>query len=725
MSLFMLVALISVSFFNVILGLFVYLKNRKKTINIIFFFISICISVWALTILISWSDWGAKHIDFWSNAAFWGPSFLPSFLLLFSLAFSEDEIKIKKLKKVVFLIFLLSFALLALALAQKINVKTINPWTIERGFGIKVFNIYFISFILLPFYFLFRTYKKSSGSVREQIYTIYIGFIAAIIVGCFFNLFLPLVLNNAKLTYLGPSAGGTMFVIVLAYAITKHRLLDINVIMRQYLVYAISIIAVTIPILISKYLIILYFPRSELILNYAILIFAIYIFPEVKNSLYSFANKYFFTSLYDTKEVIDDISLKLSATLRAKKVYYLIFEIFQKYIHAGRFGILIYNNKKQKYCYEYNYNFRFFNDFLKSLNREILQLILEKRAPFLLNDLKDQPEKYQNLIKVMAACEVQLIIPLQVKGKLLGIIALGEKEAKEAYNEKEMQIMEIISTQAAITIENTMRYEEAKLFRKKLEHEVRMATQNLVCANEKLKKLDTAKSEFISIASHQLRTPLTVIKGYMSMLLEGSFGKLCKRKLDPLEKCYESNERLINLVENLLNISRIESGRIQMSFTPVEIADIAEMIIDELHPHARRKNIKLSLKKPKQPLEKIMVDREKLRQALMNLVDNAIKYTRNGEVRIELKDIGDKIQICVIDTGTGIAPDLMPLLFKKFSHGFGPRTKYHTEGTGLGLFVTKQMVDMHKGKIWVESRTEGKDRGSRFCIQIPLIQHSI
>jgi signal transduction histidine kinase len=229
--------------------------------------------------------------------------------------------------------------------------------------------------------------------------------------------------------------------------------------------------------------------------------------------------------------------------------------------------------------------------------------------------------------------------------------------------------------------------------------------------------LDAAKSEFISIASHQLRTPLTVIKGYISMMLEGNFGVLTKPETESLEKVFSSNERLIQLVENLLNISRIESGRLQFDYKEVDLNKMVESVVEELSGNAKKKNLILEYKTPVKPLPAIKIDEEKIRQVVMNLIDNGIKYTKQGSVTIRLEQGEHKVKFSVADSGMGIKSGDIINLFKKFSRGTGT-SLIHTEGTGLGLYVARMMIEAHHGKIWAESDGEGK--GSRFCFELPV-----
>jgi signal transduction histidine kinase len=296
------------------------------------------------------------------------------------------------------------------------------------------------------------------------------------------------------------------------------------------------------------------------------------------------------------------------------------------------------------------------------------------------------------------------------------LILLGEKETHEPYNDEDLSVLRIVSAQAAITIENALLYQEVKDFNVKLKKEVAKATRELRQANRELKKLDEAKSEFISIASHQLRTPLTVIKGYGSMLLEGNFGQLSIAATEAVKKIYTSNERLIRLVENLLNISRIEAGRLEYEFKPINLEQIIKSVCEELETTAQAKKIKLDLEIG-QNLPPVMADEEKIRQVVLNLIDNAIKYSQGKPVKIKLEKRNDKIQFCVTDQGLGIDPADMPHLFKKFVRG-KKTALVHTEGTGLGLYVAHKIITGHKGRIWAQS--PGLGQGSTFCFWLPV-----
>ena len=247
--------------------------------------------------------------------------------------------------------------------------------------------------------------------------------------------------------------------------------------------------------------------------------------------------------------------------------------------------------------------------------------------------------------------------------------------------------------------------------------ELEKITEKLAVANEELIKLDKAKSEFVSIASHQLRTPLTAIKGYISMVLDGTYGKTLDKVRRPLSNVYASNERLIKLVNDLLNLSRIESGKIQLELQDVQIEKLVQSVLDELQIKAHDKKLELIFPHEKEALPLVKVDESKIRNVIMNLVDNAIRYTEKGSITVFAENLGQRIQVRVVDTGAGMEGEDLEELFESFSRGQAG-TQLWTEGTGLGLYVARQFVEMHGGKVWAES--EGKGKGSTFYVELPM-----
>jgi len=236
-------------------------------------------------------------------------------------------------------------------------------------------------------------------------------------------------------------------------------------------------------------------------------------------------------------------------------------------------------------------------------------------------------------------------------------------------------------------------------------------------AYAELEKIDKAKTEFLSIASHQLRTPLSAIKGYISMILEGSYGKVSEEAKKRLENVYVSNERLVKLVNDLLNITRLEMGKIELSLEKANLEEIISGVVAEMKIAAEKKGLYLKWEKPKISLPEISIDKTKIRQVILNLVDNAIKYTQQGGVAVKCKIVDGRLQIEVKDTGVGLDKEEIENLFEIMARGRAG-FQYWMQGAGLGLYTARKFAEMHGGKVWAES--EEKDKGSTFYIELPI-----
>ncbi|MCR4284176.1 MAG: ATP-binding protein [Parcubacteria group bacterium] len=230
------------------------------------------------------------------------------------------------------------------------------------------------------------------------------------------------------------------------------------------------------------------------------------------------------------------------------------------------------------------------------------------------------------------------------------------------------------------------------------------------------KEVEKAKSEFISIAAHQLRTPLSAIKWTMQMLMDGDFGKLNEEQKKALTEGNIANDRMVALIADLLNVSRIEEGRFALKFSPVKLDAMIEKIISSLSIKADKKGVHLDyIKTSDMPV--INIDDEKIYIVLENLIENAIKYTgEGGKVIVETSVIEDDIEVKIKDTGIGIPDTEKDSMFKRFFRGSNARQK-HTDGSGLGLYIAKNIVEKHNGRIWFESVL---DEGATFFVRLPI-----
>jgi signal transduction histidine kinase len=242
--------------------------------------------------------------------------------------------------------------------------------------------------------------------------------------------------------------------------------------------------------------------------------------------------------------------------------------------------------------------------------------------------------------------------------------------------------------------------------------------RSLSIYNRRLRNLDKQKTDFISLASHQLRSPTSAITGYSSMLLEKDFGELSKDQKEIVKKIFDSGNNLSVIINDLLDTTRIEQNRMRYKFGEFDIVDVVEEICDIYNPLAVRKGLEFIQDFNGDYAIRILGDREKIKQAITNLVDNAIKYTKEGSIALSVSKTEDKVLICVKDTGIGIREDELRGMFNKFIR-LSNAEDSNVMGSGLGLFISREIVVANKGEIWAES--DGQGKGSKFCVEFKTL----
>jgi len=253
----------------------------------------------------------------------------------------------------------------------------------------------------------------------------------------------------------------------------------------------------------------------------------------------------------------------------------------------------------------------------------------------------------------------------------------------------------------------------------KAREKIEKLAKELKQANKKLEEMGEQKSQFLSIASHQFRSPLTAIKGYTSLILEGSYGEIPEKIKEPISNIYASAQNLVIVVEDFLNISRIEQGRMEYNFEKTDVGKLVAGIVEEIRPVAEQRNLKFDFKAPAGETFFSNIDANKMRQVIINTIDNSAKYTPAGWIKVSIDKHDGKILISVADSGVGISKENIGKLFTMFTRT-GNAHKVNVMGTGLGLYVAKQIVEAQGGRIWAESPGEGK--GSTFFVELKEVK---
>ncbi len=245
------------------------------------------------------------------------------------------------------------------------------------------------------------------------------------------------------------------------------------------------------------------------------------------------------------------------------------------------------------------------------------------------------------------------------------------------------------------------------------------AQENLATANAELADLNQMKSELLSIVSHQLRGPVTAIRGYVSMIQEGTFGRIPQTVEEPIQRIADSSRALATGINDYLNVARIEQGRMTYDFKVVDLKGVVESAIAQVRPSAEKAGLLLAFETDGAASYEARLDAGKIGEAVSNLLDNAIKYTPKGSITVRLTKDATKgsLLLSIRDTGVGIEPETLPKLFQKFTRA-KDANQINASGTGLGLYVARELIEAHGGRIWVESK--GKGQGATFFVELPV-----
>jgi len=695
---------------NLLLGLLVFLKNRKNPINLSFFLLTISLVAWNTAAFIA--DISASDNSKLLLSKF---SYIFSFAALYmAVIFAIYFLGLKKRRVLIFvdtiIIALFSTAILftnsiIASISVVGNSFTIIPGELANLLFAGVLFI-FVQLLALPII----KYKKADKNKKNQIRFVFLGFILFALSVLFFNFVLKSVTGSDNFYKYGNYS--IIFLVgFTSYALIKHRLMDIRMVVARSAAYAILIFMLAgfyAGVMVAAQAFI--FPDANYSFGYISLqivlaIIMAFSFQPLRRWITQITDRVFFKNAYDKDELLSELSHTLSSTIVLIEMLYKVSDILTREMKVSRTLFALIKDEDRLYTVQANG--------YKS-TPEVDPLDIQHMAKDGLMIADELPDNSTHK-RLLRSYDAAIAIPLKTDKEVVGVLLLGEKSSGDMYSQQDMAVLEIIAPEISVAIENAKSYEEINRFNVTLRQEVKHATSRLKLKNEQLMELDKAKDEFISMASHQLRTPLTAIKGYLSMLLEGDAGDIKVSQYDFINEAYSGANRMVGLINDLLNVSRMETGRFFLEPKELDIERVVEEEIKQLSNAAKTKGLYLKVEK-KGKVPHIWADETKIRQVVMNFMDNAIYYTNTGGITVMLKHDKNDFIYEVHDTGIGVPRTQLEHLFEKFFRADNARTA-RPDGTGLGIYLAKRVVEDHGGQIIFDS-VEGK--GSMFGFRFPL-----
>ncbi len=692
------------------LGGIVLTKNPKSKINLTFFLFAITVAFWSLSYFFWQIATSEIKALFWARMLMAFAIFIPAFYLhfFFSLAGNYKK-KILIATYAVFSIFFLIDLLTSQFVVGMKPVFSFRFWPIP-GTVFHLFLLVWGAYVVYSTYLLYSLLQKSSGLTKMQTRYLLLGMVIGFAGGST-NYFLwygiPILPVGNILV--------SVYVAMTAYTIIRHRFLDIRLVIARTIAYSLLIAIISVFYVAATFVLSSIFLGSAAsgnqFLIYTILTIIVALsFERVRHIVEKLTDKIFFKGRYDFNELLSRLGSIMSTNIELKPLTTQILQtlIEQMRISKGAFLIL---GEGVASIY----------DIIEIGFPHKLSLIYSQISaffPFSQVIVFDELEE-NHLKSLMRDMDISVVKILKVKDQIGGLLLLGEKASGEIYSDQDLKVLEILAPEMAVAIQNSQSYDKIKKFNVILSQEVREATSDLQNANNKLKQLDQLKDDFVSIASHELRTPMTAIRSYAWMALHRSDVPLSPTLEKYIARILISTERLINLVNDMLNVSRIESGRIEINPEPVDVLSLTRDIVDEVYySKSEEKSIQFIVSDRQVP--KAFADPDKLGQVFLNLVGNSLKFTPNGgKISFDFFSDGKTVEISVSDTGVGIPREDLSKLFHKFGRLDNSYAASATSGgTGLGLYISKNLVELMHGKIWAQS--EGLNKGATFIVALPV-----
>lgn len=666
--------------------------------------------LWVVANILANLDTGGGAVLIFARAALIGSALIPLTFLMFCLAFTGRRVVIRER-----LLLLVPIILLLLAVPTSLNVQSVSNdgSDIVPGPAYLLLSVIFVLYFSIGIVLLIRDLHVSrEARRRRQLTYILAGTGLTVVPGLILSGILP------QFGYSDAVSFSPVVVLIFSttttIAIVQHRLFDIRLVIARSMTYLLSVLVMAavygfVVFGLSDFFFDLKVSLpAQIALSSATALSAL-LFPLINKRFNKLTNSLFYRDAYDAQGLFGRLNNLLLSSLDMRYLMLQGTSMIEDTFKVD-FAFIGLKNGPDDYRIFSRRKIAFSEDDVRAIRKITSRM---KGHKVLVAAYLDEP-KHTNLKEIMLRYDIAVLVRLVQNAHTteegFGYLALGNKKSGNSFSSQDVRVLETLGDELTIAVQNVLHYEEIQQFNIELQSKVDEATRKLRHSNEKLKALDETKDDFISMASHQLRTPLTSIKGYLSMVIEGDAGTINATQEKMLSQAFTSSQRMVYLIADLLNVSRLRTGKFVIEAAPTNLAVMIEEELAQLVEAAKARDLELSFNKPKD-FPEIMLDQTKTRQVVMNFIDNAIYYTPpGGHIKVQLTATDNRVELRVVDDGIGVPKTEQHHLFNKFYRAANAR-KARPDGTGLGLFMAKKVVIAQGGSVIFDSK---ENQGSTF-----------
>jgi signal transduction histidine kinase len=577
-----------------------------------------------------------------------------------------------------------------------------------------VMLVFTVTIFAYALWLLYAATKRLPKKLRKKNYILFISTVQVVALSGFSSIFFAELAAGQAIIFLS----AFLFCVGIFLGIFRYKLFDIRLVVVRSVGYGLSIITLALVYFVIAYLLsILFFKQnvssdvSVSPVNILLALVLAFIFQPIKRFFDRVTNFLFYRDVYNIEDFFSRFSRQLSTITDLGHLLSYASSEINTTLKAS-FGAFFIYRSDNRIAYTST------NPKHKRLPiddaRELDRYVIEQGNHVIITDFLTSSNT-ANIRRLLVSHKIALVLPIIQSNITTGYLFLGDHLSSQ-YTQRDIKVLETIADELTIAIQNALSVEAVKELNETLQQRVNDATKELRASNAQLRRLDQAKDEFVSMASHQLRTPLTSVKGYISMVMEGDVGKISDSQKHLLGEAFTSSERMVHLINDFLNVSRLQTGKFLIDKRPVDLAKLVGQEIDSLATTAASRQLTFAYKAPKNvPI--LNLDEGKMQQVIMNFADNALYYsTESTKIAIKLAVEGKDVVFTVKDTGIGVPKSEQSQLFSKFYRASNAR-KQRPDGTGVGLFLAKKVIDAHGGSVVFDS-VEGK--GSTFGFRLPI-----